>query len=332
MVLDKAQIEVFLIDSNVLKSCGRTELIQLPVRFKTFPPQAVNVRIGGIVPHDFDYDWDSKTLQYVKNWLRHESDYLKGDIQLSIMDTLWVDSVDGMEVLHSIGHDVRTVSIKNNLLKHKFGVNDSRAMELLKSLAQQAGGSIIPLMPLFVLPFFHFIGTLLIRKFRQKQQFKPNFESNQIFDYRDASHSRFNNSWDESLFDESEVSRLNWTTSTDDDECYVTEHKVNENEDMQSNLLNASSCSTSSAKSDELLRECNDKWAELLWDQFNKIYLGTFYHPGRLYIRNNDASSESRFVCILYNLKAPLQVEMGGTLQILDKNLLSDPPETRTRN
>lgn len=51
-VLNRVIIEVLLIDSNERKCCNGAELMQLPERFKSFPCQAVDVRIGLFVYYD----------------------------------------------------------------------------------------------------------------------------------------------------------------------------------------------------------------------------------------------------------------------------------------
>lgn len=96
--------------------------------------------LAGISPRDFDTKWDTKTLIHVKKWLEHDNhQYCQGNILLSIMDTLWVDSIDIMEMLQLINEEIKLVSVKRNLLDGKFGVKDSKAIELMKSLAEKAG-------------------------------------------------------------------------------------------------------------------------------------------------------------------------------------------------
>lgn len=55
------------------------------------------------------------------------------------MNTLWVDSIDVIEILHSIKDEVKTTSIKKNLLERKFCVYDTKPLELMKGLAEKAG-------------------------------------------------------------------------------------------------------------------------------------------------------------------------------------------------
>lgn len=264
-VLKQYWIEILLIDSNKRTECLSDELKQLPDRFKSFPPQAADVRIGwcnfhknfqlsefhlfsaDLTPRDFDCEWDPKLLAHVKKWIQNENHhYYQGLIKLSIMNTLWVDSIDVIEILHSINEEVKTVSIKKNLLQGNFCVKDLKPLELMMGLAKNAG--------------------LL----------KPNdadIKSAQIVDTRTT--EVFNNSGAASIdLDESDVSHLSWATSIDDDDPEICRKNS----------------STSSAHEEDLLRLSEDKWAELS-SQFNKVFLCNFFHPNRIYIRNHNYSS-----------------------------------------
>lgn len=76
----------------------------------------------------------------MKQWLRNENHhYCQGLVKLSIMDTLWVDSVDVIEILQSINAEAKTVSVKKNLVERKFCVQDPKPFELMRSLAEKAG-------------------------------------------------------------------------------------------------------------------------------------------------------------------------------------------------
>lgn len=116
---------------------------------------------------------------------------------------------------------------------------------------------------------------------------RSGFESAQIVDRRTTKDlPAFNNSRSSSIdLDESDISKLNWTTSTDDDDDVDPEKS---NAPLDESLKNSS---TSSAQEEDLLRLSKDKWAELTSTQWNKIFLCNFYHPERIYIRNHSYSS-----------------------------------------
>ncbi len=93
---------------------------------------------AGIVPRDFDNEYDKNVLVLVRKWIQN-AHHCQGFIKLSIMNTLWVDSIEVMEVLTSIKEQVSSLSIKRNLLERKFCVQDLKPFELLMGLARNAG-------------------------------------------------------------------------------------------------------------------------------------------------------------------------------------------------
>lgn len=96
----------------------------------------------------------------------------------------------------------------------------------------------------------------------------------------------FNNSDSASIdLDDSDISHLNWTASTDDVDAEASAAPVYEK------LINSSMSSSSSAQEGDLLRLSKDEWAELTANEFNKILLCNFYHPNRIYIRSHQYSS-----------------------------------------
>ncbi len=106
----------------------------------------------------------------------------------------------------------------------------------------------------------------------------------QVVDLRGTSNDEqiFKKSDDEDFdLDESNPSLLNWTTSSDDE---GEKEKVNRKESTASYSSNAN-----------MLRSSQDKWAELTVNQFNKVFLCNFYHPNRIYIRNDCYSSRYAF-------------------------------------
>ncbi|KAJ6624811.1 putative ATP-dependent RNA helicase TDRD12, partial [Pseudolycoriella hygida] len=251
-ILHRQRIEVLLVDSNQIVSCYSTDLLELPEKFKNFPHQAVDVRIAGIRPQDFDSEWDPKIMVQVIKWIRNQNyAYCQGFIKLSIMNTLWLESVEVIEILHSVTEEIRAVSIKHNLIKGNFCVKDTKPFELLTALADKAE---------------------LLKPPKDVRTSKSTQPADKVFYNSDTSSI--------DLDESNDVSLLNWTSTDDDSE---TSNKPSYK------LLKHSS--TASAHEEELLCLSKDVWDELALDKFNKVLLCNFYHPNRIYIRNFDSSS-----------------------------------------
>lgn len=130
-----------LIDTNeVITIWEYIDLLVLPDQFKEFPAQAVDIRIGGIVPLDSEIRWDKKSTQLVKKWLEHaENCYIEAKIELALMNCIWVKSVEITKILRSINEETRWISITEKLIQKNIGVADSKPLDMLREMAERAG-------------------------------------------------------------------------------------------------------------------------------------------------------------------------------------------------
>lgn len=111
-------------------------------QFRTFPPQSIEIEIGGIVPCDQSQEWDSMILENVKEWITkntNENVYVQARIMHTMMNILWVDTVKLVEPLPSIKTSVQVISIRQCLLEKKFAIENDFAFGLLKTLAEELG-------------------------------------------------------------------------------------------------------------------------------------------------------------------------------------------------
>lgn len=117
-------------------------MIALPKQFQNFPGQAIELRIAGIVPNDFESEWDSNVGQNVKAWMEdnvNEKIHIEGEVEIALMNCIWVDTLKLIEKLPSLRCQVNVISIKETLLSKKFGVRDDGTLQMLKDLAKEAG-------------------------------------------------------------------------------------------------------------------------------------------------------------------------------------------------
>lgn len=111
----------------------------LPEEFKAFPPQAVDIRIAGLVPFK-DTTWDKISTQLVKEWLNlSEKFHFEGAIVLALMNCIWVKDVEVKEKLRAIKEETKLFFVKEKLIKTKNAIADQKAMEILLELAKAAG-------------------------------------------------------------------------------------------------------------------------------------------------------------------------------------------------
>lgn len=127
---------------NSLQAICSDDLLELAAEFSGYPSQAVEVRIGDLVPYDYDEEWDKDSIANVNSWLQKNDKsnvYIEGTIQWSsCLNTIWVDTLRLMEKL-STQTDVFVLSIRGKLLENKFGIADDQCLVTLKRMAASCG-------------------------------------------------------------------------------------------------------------------------------------------------------------------------------------------------
>lgn len=137
-------VSVYLIDiGKMITSCRDSELLHLEDEFRSFPPQAVQIRIAHCVPCDLDPEWDGSIVDIVRRWLEEASVgsnvHIEGRIELSVINTVWLDTLRVVEQLPGIDTAVQIMSVHRNLLNKQFAIVDKKALEKLTGLALAAG-------------------------------------------------------------------------------------------------------------------------------------------------------------------------------------------------
>lgn len=132
---------MWLIDTNVIQKCLKSQdLYVLPDKFKCYPPQAVDIRITGVVPLDQSSTWDKNLMKHVTKWCElNENCHFEGTIEMTAMRCIWVKSVKIIEKLPSIDEELVKFDFKREIVSGKLGYPDDNAFPLLRDMAKRAG-------------------------------------------------------------------------------------------------------------------------------------------------------------------------------------------------
>lgn len=129
-----------MVDTGRVEVCYPPNLLHLPDQFRSFPYQAIDIRLMGVVPFDFDDNWSSISTDTVKRWLfKTRECYLQGNILFSLKYTIYVKSIVFVESLETVSTEVNTFDVKQAIVKKMFGVIDKRPTESLLQMAKDCG-------------------------------------------------------------------------------------------------------------------------------------------------------------------------------------------------
>ncbi|XP_058170144.1 putative ATP-dependent RNA helicase TDRD12 [Anopheles ziemanni] len=138
------EVELRLIDTGRIVHTNTCNLLSLPEQFHALPEQAIDVRIAGVVPHDFEEEWDEYSTQYVQRMLdEHVKDqptnrYIEGKVLLTLRDMIWIEELMLVEALDAVKSQVVSAKVKSAIVSNQFGVKDSSLFERIEQLVVKA--------------------------------------------------------------------------------------------------------------------------------------------------------------------------------------------------
>ncbi|XP_055597062.1 putative ATP-dependent RNA helicase SoYb [Uranotaenia lowii] len=134
------KVKVKLLDVGRAIDCLSSELLHLPKDFCRLPPQAIDIRIVGVVPHDLETDWDKRVTHTIREWVQkytaNDRFHVEGKVMLAIRDTVWVDTIRLVEHLEGINTELHEIHVKSEIVGKNFGVTDKEPLELLTKMVE----------------------------------------------------------------------------------------------------------------------------------------------------------------------------------------------------
>ncbi|KAB1274096.1 putative ATP-dependent RNA helicase TDRD12, partial [Camelus dromedarius] len=144
-VLEVSQKEDTWAPDNVLVKFideGRTglvtgdQLLQLPERFHTLPPQAVEFIVCRVKPADNEIEWNPKVTRYIHHKITGKLHDAK--VMLALGNTVWVDPMVHITKLSNLKTSVIDYNIRAEILSTGMGIDNSEHIEQLKKLCKGA--------------------------------------------------------------------------------------------------------------------------------------------------------------------------------------------------
>ena len=137
------RVEVFLVDFGIKAEVELTDITELLPEFSydNFPPCAVKVVIGGVVPGDGDTAWGTQAAMLLMGScdLRNDREVIcRGKKILHLRDILILDRCQVMELQPLIGRYVLKFETVSSLLDGGHGMRDKRPLETITAMAERA--------------------------------------------------------------------------------------------------------------------------------------------------------------------------------------------------
>lgn len=133
-------VDLKLIDIGSILKRKASEILYLTDEFRTYPPQALDMHLIGLVPADLEDEWDlqitNKVKQCVDNYTKiKENIKIEANVLFTLQNTVIVDCV---RITKINGNDtIIMCSIKKFMIDRKLGISSKsgrlRVLEMVKN-------------------------------------------------------------------------------------------------------------------------------------------------------------------------------------------------------
>ncbi|XP_031242062.1 putative ATP-dependent RNA helicase TDRD12 isoform X2 [Mastomys coucha] len=127
---------VKFIDEGRTKLITRDQLLLLPEKFHTLPPQAVEFIVCRVKPADSEIEWNPKVTRYIHHKIVGKMHDAK--VVLALGNTLWIDPMVHVTKLSNLKTSIIDYNVRAEILSMGMGIDNSEHLEQLKKLYKEA--------------------------------------------------------------------------------------------------------------------------------------------------------------------------------------------------
>ncbi|XP_037847431.2 putative ATP-dependent RNA helicase TDRD12 isoform X2 [Chlorocebus sabaeus] len=129
-------ILVEFIDEGRTGLVTRDQLLHLPERFHTLPPQSVEFIVCRVKPADNEMEWNPKVTRYIHHKIVGKLHVAK--VILALGNTVWIDPMVHITNLSNLKTSVIDYNVRAEILSMGMGIDNPEHIEQLKKLREDA--------------------------------------------------------------------------------------------------------------------------------------------------------------------------------------------------
>ncbi|XP_056138321.1 uncharacterized protein tdrd12 [Lampris incognitus] len=129
-----SHVSVLFVDEGRKQKIKSYQLLQLPAKFHTLPPQAVEIILCRVKPVDCEPKWNPKVTRAIRQkigGLLH-----KARIALSLGDTIFVEAMVRVNRVPGVKTFINEYDIHSEILKTGMGTSNPQHLDLLRELCE----------------------------------------------------------------------------------------------------------------------------------------------------------------------------------------------------
>ncbi|NWT09075.1 DBP2 helicase, partial [Vireo altiloquus] len=129
------EVTVKYIDDGRTSQVNSNQLLHLPAKFQSLPPQAVEIIVCRVKPIDNEVEWNPKVTDHINNKIKGRLHHAK--VVHTLGKTLWVDPMVGVTNLPAMKIWINEYNIRSEILSTGLGTDNPEHIAEIQKLCRQ---------------------------------------------------------------------------------------------------------------------------------------------------------------------------------------------------
>ncbi|NXO72226.1 DDX17 helicase, partial [Phainopepla nitens] len=128
-------ITIKYIDEGRTSQVNSDQLLQLPAKFQSLPPQAVEIVVCRVKPIDNEVEWNPKVTDHINHKIKGKLHHAK--VVHTLGKTVWVDPMVGVTSLPTMKMWINEYNIRSEILSMGLGTDNPEHLGEIQKLCRQ---------------------------------------------------------------------------------------------------------------------------------------------------------------------------------------------------
>ncbi|NXA75992.1 DDX17 helicase, partial [Thryothorus ludovicianus] len=129
------KVTIEFIDEGRTSQVNSDQLLQLPAKFQSLPPQAVEIVVCRVKPIDNEVEWNPKVTDHINHRIKGKLHHAK--VVHTLGKTVWVDPMVGVTSLSPLKMWINEYNIRSEILSMGLGTDNPEHIGEIQKLCRQ---------------------------------------------------------------------------------------------------------------------------------------------------------------------------------------------------
>ncbi|XP_039931610.1 putative ATP-dependent RNA helicase TDRD12 [Hirundo rustica] len=131
---EENKVTIKYIDEGRTSQVNNDQLLHLPAKFQSLPPQAVEIVVCGVKPIDNEVEWNPEVTKHINHKIKGKLHHAK--VVHTLGKTVWVDPMAGVSRLPSIKTWINEYNIRSKILSMGLGTDNPEHVGEIQKLCR----------------------------------------------------------------------------------------------------------------------------------------------------------------------------------------------------